>query len=335
MDCVSSRDFAPGSELIWGVFQCRRPLRLCKNPCHVFQRKDRAFKKGRVPVQIIWIVAGLALACFAVVPPAIRFARIRERKDTAHLQDKLLGTPARHAPGTVSLSSLADLPEPVERYFRYALGDGQAFIRVARYKQKGQLRTEMHAKRWLSFEATEVVTPRAPGFIWDARIRIVPLLHVRVRDAYLAGQASGRVSLLSAYRVASEHGSAHLNSASLHRYLAEAVWYPTALLPAAGVQWKAIDKNRALATLKDSGIAVSLEFHFNDAGEITSVSTPGRWRSVKDGFRLTPWEGRFHTYEKRAGMRIPVEGEVGWYGSGQLQLVWKGRIEDISYEFAQ
>jgi hypothetical protein len=287
-----------------------------------------------MPVQIIWIVAGLALACFAVVA-AIRFARVRERKDTANLQDKLLGTPARQARAAVSKSSLADLPEPVARYFRYALGDGQAFIRVARYKQKGQLRTEMHARRWLSFEATEVVTTRSPGFIWDARVRIAPWLHVRVRDAYLAGQASGRVSLLSAHRVADQHGLTQLNSASLHRYLAEAVWYPTALLPAAGVQWKAIDNNRALATLKDSGIAVSLEFHFNDAGEITGVSTPGRWRSVKGGFRLTPWEGRFHTYEKRAGMRIPVEGEVGWYGAGQLQLVWKGRIEDLSYEFAQ
>jgi hypothetical protein len=282
----------------------------------------------------MWIVAGPALACFAFVA-AIRFARIRECRATANILDKLLGAPARHAPGAFSISSLADLPEPVARYFRYALGDGQAFIRVARYKQKGQLRMEMRARRWLPFEAIEVVTPRSPGLIWDARIQVAPLLHVRVRDAYLTGQGFGQVSLLSAFPVAGQGGSLQRNSASLHRYLAEAVWYPTALLPEAGVQWKAIDKNRALATLKDSGIAVSLEFHFNDTGEVTGISTPGRWRSVKGGFRLTPWEGRFYTYEKRAGIRIPVEGEVGWYAGDQFHLVWKGRIEDLSYEFAQ
>jgi hypothetical protein len=49
------------------------------------------------------------------------------------------------------------------------------------------------------------------------------------------------------------------------RYLAEAVWLPTALLPVNGVRWSPIDENRALATLQgDDDVSVSLEFRFEN-----------------------------------------------------------------------
>src|SRR5688572_7450692 len=41
---------------------------------------------------------------------------------------------------------------------------------------------------------------------------------------------SGHVGLLSAFAVSAAAATPEMNSGSLHRYLAEAVWYPTALL---------------------------------------------------------------------------------------------------------
>lgn len=291
-------------------------------------------RKGTVLVEMTWMIASLALGCLAAVL-AIWLARARQSRDAAALLNKLIEAPARNAAGAFRLSSVAGLPEPVARYFLHVLREGQPFIRVARFRQNGRLRTGMRSKRWLPSEAIQVVTPRAPGFLWNAHVHVMPLLHLRVRDAYIAGEGAGRVTLLSTVTVSDRRGGPELNAASLERYLAEAVWYPTALLPEAGVQWTAIDRNRARATLTDSGIRVSLEFHFNEQGEITRISTPGRWRSSTGGFRLTPWEGHFRRYEEVAGIRIPVEGEMGWYASGQLQLVWQGRIEDLSYEFAR
>lgn len=74
------------------------------------------------------------------------------------------------------------------------------------------------------------------GFVWDARVRIAPLLHIHVRDAYADGEGNGAVSLLSAITVAEKRGGTTLNAGELYRYLAEGVWYPTALLPPAGVR---------------------------------------------------------------------------------------------------
>jgi len=106
--------------------------------------------------------------------------------------------------------------------------------------------------------------------------------------------------------------------------LAESVWLPTALLPGGGVTWEPIDDNAARATLADSGISVSLDFRFNEKGEIVSVYTPARYRDV-DG-KPTPWEGHFRGYERMDGVMVPREGEVAWIlPEGRLSY-WRERI---------
>jgi hypothetical protein len=102
--------------------------------------------------------------------------------------------------------------------------------------------------------------------------------------------------------------------------------YPTALLPGATLQWSAIDSGRALATLTDHGTTVSLEFRFAETGEVTGIFTPARWGRFEAGYEQRPWEGLFRAYEERNGLRVPVEGEVGWYVDGVWQSVWKGRV---------
>lgn len=157
--------------------------------------------------------------------------------------------------------------------------------------------------------------------------------HVRVLDSYIAGIGAGRVSLLSAIAVASERGTPELNSGALYRYLAEAVWYPTALLPQSGVLWSPIDDCAALATLTVRGTTVSLEFRFNEIGEVTGIYSPGRFGRFDGGYKQVPWEGHFRSYRILSGMRVPSYGEVGWYDNTMLQLVWKGNIIGADYEF--
>jgi hypothetical protein len=201
-----------------------------------------------------------------------------------------------------------------------------------RLTQTGVLRTDVRSERWMAFEAEHIAAPGVIGFVWNARVNVAPLLHVRVRDAFIAGRGSGQVSLLSAFTVASDAGTPEMNSGSLHRYLAEAVWYPTALLPSAKLRWDATDHDRAVATLTEAGVSVSLEFRFAPTGEVTGIYTPGRWGRFAGSYQQVPWEGRFRGYEERQGMLIPTEGEVGWYFEDDWRAVWKGRITAARYE---
>lgn len=230
------------------------------------------------------------------------------------------------------MRDLARLPAPVARYLQLVLPDDQPPVRRLYQRQRGELRTSAESNRWFGFEAEQVTNPLSTSYVWDARIRLLPLLHLSVRDSYVDGRGSSHVKLLSRFRVGADSGGPELNSGALHRYLAEAAWYPTALLPSEALRWAAIDDSRAEATLSDAGQSVSLEFRFNAAGEISGVYTPGRWEKFKGSYRRTAWEAHFHNYERRANMLVPCRGDVGWYYAGSWQKVWHGSVIESSYE---
>jgi len=164
---------------------------------------------------------------------------------------------------------------------------------------------------------------------------MAPLLEVRVRDAYIGGGGMMQVKMFSLLPMVDEHDRVELDEAALQRFLAEAVWLPTALLPREGLAWSPIDERRALATLTDGATTVSLEFQFNDSGEVSGIFSPGRYREFGGEYLPTPWKGRFSGYQERWGIRIPIDGEVEWLLPGGEYVYWKARIVDVEYEFAR
>ncbi|HEX2138760.1 MAG TPA: DUF6544 family protein, partial [Woeseiaceae bacterium] len=233
----------------------------------------------------------------------------------------------------MSLAASDALPHPVARYLAFALPGGADPIEEAELLQSGELRVQPEARRWLKFTARQCAKPLSRSFHWNARVRMPLGTHVRVIDSYIDGTASARVSFLSVIRLGVEAGTPQLNAGALHRYLAESVWFPTALLPQSGIEWSDIDDCTALATLIDRSTPVTLEFRFGRSGEVAAVYSPGRWARSRGGYELLPWEGHFRDYREQAGMRIPFYGEVGWFRAGKLQLVWKGRIGKARYRF--
>ncbi len=262
----------------------------------------------------------------------LAIAWLHERARAEALRSSLFGYIAFNGPEPVDFSSLAALPPPVSRYFRRVLPEGQHLICSAGMRQFGQLRTAPQDKRWFAFGAREDIVPAAKGFVWDARIRLPFGAHLRVLDSSIAGSASGRISLLSVFPLGTDAGTPELNAGALHRYLAEAVWCPTALLPQSGVEWTAIDEQSALATLCAGDVQVSLEFRFNAAGEVSGIYTSGRFARMSGEYKLLPWEGHFNDYQRISGILVPGHGEVGWHVDGQLEIVWKGDILDIQYD---
>lgn len=252
--------------------------------------------------------------------------------ETSRLIEKLSKKNSSVKPETVSFNNFDKLPAPVAKYFRLVLKEGQPIIQTARFKQKGEFFLN---EKWIPFEATQHFSANPKGFIWVAEMRLNLLINVRVRDAFVEGEGSMKAKILPFFTVADAEKKAELDSAALQRYLAESVWFPTSLLPSENLVWGEINENRALATLNESGTTVSLEFRFNEAGEITEVFSPARFREADGEFVSTAWAGRFSNYEERNGMLIPTEGEVEWQLETGNIPYWKGKIIDSQYEFAQ
>jgi len=228
-------------------------------------------------------------------------------------------------------SAIATLPAPVRSYFDFSLTQGQRIIETARIEWEGEF--SMRPRRWSSFTAKQHYRVHPPGFVWDARIRMTSILPVLVRDSYIDHMGSLRAAIGGIVRVADEHGAPELAAGELLRYLGEAVWYPTALLPDAGVTWSGIDHCSATATLTDGETSVSMVAHFAPTGEITSI-TAMRPRDVKGVAVLTPWVAHLGDYAKRDGMNVPISGTVEWVlPSGRLPY-WRGRLVDVHYDFA-
>jgi len=233
---------------------------------------------------------------------------------------------------TVDFKSLAALPEPVVRYFRMVLKDGQPMIHSARLTQSGHFRMSP-AGAWKPFIAEQNVSINPPGLQWNARIRIAPLISVRVCDSYIAGKASMRAKIFQIMPIVRQEDISELNAAALQRHLAETPWYPTALLPSKQLWWKAVDQRTAIAYLKDYNLEVSLQFEFNDVGEIARVSTPARYRYVNGKYESAPWAGDHRNYQEVNGIRIPTEATVQWLlPDGDFQF-FKGRITNGCYNY--
>lgn len=224
---------------------------------------------------------------------------------------------------------VSTLPDPVARYFRRALPEGQRYVRRAEFEQRGEF---LANGTWRPFTATQVFSGEPAGFVWDARIWMLPVVPVYVRDSYLNGVGSMEGRMFGVYPVVNQRNTPELNAGALMRYLGEAAWFPTTLLPNRQVQWSAIDADSARATLTDRGISVSLDFTFTPEGDIAEIYAPDRFREVEGRYVPTPWRVRALGHEPFHGIRVMSPAEVAWVLPDGPLAYWRGRITRANYE---
>ncbi len=300
---------------------------------------------GWVGILVLLLVAVLAVT-FALAYGSHRWKAV-SRSMRLRLEVGRVGSGTE----TYDPRELEGLPAPVERYFRAVLQEGQPVVLAVELEHTGWFNTSQTAANWRSFVSNQRVVIHRPGFDWEASIKIMPGLAKRIRDryvavnlagpsvlvhdAYIAGEGILHASLFGLVTVAHQRGTPEIARGELMRFLAEAAWYPTALLPSQGARWEAVDEMSARVTLVDRDTAVSLVFRFGDDGLIESVHAEDRGRTVRGRIVPTRWEGKWRRYEKHHGMHIPLEGEVAWILPEGRRPYWRGRISTIRYEFAR
>jgi hypothetical protein len=256
------------------------------------------------------------------------------RRATARERARLQSDAREEIDSRTEEPSLASLPAPVARYLALALPPGLTRIRAAHILWAGEFQMRPGAG-WRPFEAEQDFTATPPGFVWDARIQVMPLVRVHVRDRYVAGEGAMLGKIGGLVTVVDEGGTPEMAAGALSRWLGEAVWFPTALLPQGtngdGVRWEAMNDSTARATITDGGNRVSAEFHFASTGEITDM-TAMRYRDVNGTGVLTPFEGRYRDYARRDGVLIPMAAEVAWLLPEGRFPYWRGRPADVRYD---
>ena len=261
----------------------------------------------------------------------VAFGASRWNGDTARAVQRLTvaSAPNEEVTERFSRAQLHGLPAPVARYFDFALAEGQPIVRRARVRQAGEF--TLRPRRWSAFTAVQHFTTRPRAFVWDATIRLLHMLPVRVRDSYEGGEGVMHGTVAGLVPVVDVRGSPEMAAGSLVRWLVEAVQFPTALLPGEGLSWSAIDDSTARATLTDGATTVAADFRFGERGEVVIVSAM-RHREVNGAFVLTPWVGRWSDYARMGGMMVPTTGEVSWLTPDGAIPYFRGRTLGIEYD---
>jgi hypothetical protein len=279
---------------------------------------------------MVVIIAGLAIVYGAVsAVGAWRWATV-----THDLVAKLDAGRLAPAVSRYDQAELANLPAPVQRYFRAVLTDGQPIVTAVTLTQSGTFNLGKTADQWKPFTATQHFATARPGFVWDATITMFPGLPVRVVDAFIAGEGLLRPTFLGLFDMGTMQGTGEIARGELLRHFAESVWFPTGLLPRQGVVWQAVDDASANATMTDGPISVTMLFRFGADGLVTAVSVKGRATTVGTATVLMPWECRMSNYQTQDGMRVPLTGEALYITPQGEKPYFKGTIDTIAYEFA-
>jgi hypothetical protein len=270
----------------------------------------------------------LGLSAYGARRWAEAVQQLTQQLDAAKIEPAKVSRPACY-----DVRELEGLPPPVQRYFRAVLKDGQPLIAVATVKMTGRINLSSTGLQWRRFTSRQQIITRRPGFLWDARVALLPGLAVRVVDGYIAGQGCLRAAVLGLFNVAKLRGAGEIAQGELMRFFAEAAWYPTALLPSQGVRWAPVDERSANATLVDGPLRLTLLFRFSDEGLISSAHAAARAATVGGKTIMLPWEGSWSDYQARDGMRVPMTGEATWLRPEGRRTYFHGDVAWLRFRF--
>ena len=286
---------------------------------------------------MLWkVFVALLAALVAAAVVAVYFGDMRWKEETAAIRSGLDRARVAASEAKIVVSEAGEgLPDPVRRYLEAVLPKETPPVIGVTLRHAGEFNMSETGERWAPFTSDQAATMRRPGFDWDARIRMAPGVNVYVHDAYVAGKGMLHAAVLGLVTVADQRDTPDIAQGELMRFLAEAAWYPTMLLPAQGVRWEAIDERSARAFLEDGNTSVSLVFFFSADGLIETFRADARTRGAGDVKTAAPWSGRFWNYERRNGILVPLDGEVSWLLPDGPKPYWRGHITDIRHEFAR
>jgi hypothetical protein len=256
-------------------------------------------------------LARLALAAAATIAGLAGMLAVTSRRFGRLVEAdrrRLLDRPRPPHPMVVTGEMLMGLPEPAQRYLRYAGVVGRPMVDTVRVRQACRMRPSVNG---ISFpivaEQWYVVEP--PGFMWDATVPIACVPVARGRDGYVDGRGLMTIKLGSLISVVDASGP-EMDQASLLRHLSEMPWFPSAFLRER-VTWAAVDDATVRVSIVDGDLRATGTLTIDPEGRLVEFRSE-RHAMVGDGFELRPWSAPTYAYGEFEGLRLPVRGAAVW-----------------------
>jgi hypothetical protein len=209
--------------------------------------------------------------------------------------------------GTFSKAHLDGLDGAARRYLEHALTDGATLAGSVDLRFGGTLRTERGGEP-LPLDATARI---APGHGYLIALEIAEA-GVEGLESYAAGRAEARY-VRHGFLPATDDGD-HLDRSSRARFALEHVLIPSSLLPAAGVEWRNVDEQVAIARLRIDGEDLELTIRVDAEGRLLDARVPRHAALDRGGaFAVVPFVLEAAAERTYSGHTIPSEYRLAYH----------------------
>ena len=161
--------------------------------------------------------------------------------------------------------ALAQLDEPVRRYFAHALAPGAPLSRRVRIEMRGRIKVGA----WLGYRAEWEGDGRS--FVWRARAGVGRVRPLHVVDRYAEGTGAMDVRLMGRISMVHAANEDVTRSAAGRAAGEAAVWAPASLLPERGVTWRVEAEDHIVAAWDVAPERPEVHVRIGEQGAVRSV----------------------------------------------------------------
>ena len=225
---------------------------------------------------------------------------------------------------------VADLAEPVQRYFLHAIAPGTALATYVELEMSGGLKKLKPDANWLPMQASQIIST-SPGFVWQANIG-KGLTRFNGADYYSQGKGRMKFSLGGLIPLVDAQNK-DIDRSGSGRLAAEYIWLPSALLLQNGVAWQAISDNTIQANFKIDNEPIALTLNIDGYGKLLNLSL-SRWGDETDdkSWQYLPFGGEVQAEKTFDGYTIPVTMTAGWwFGTDRYSAFFRSTIESARF----
>ena len=261
-------------------------------------------------IGILFILVGAILIFFQLPMSKTKSEFNQKAQEAINRQDII--------EGSLSEEDIKELPEPLQRYFRYCgfIGMKKPTYMQITYKEVHFIQGGKPLKMdYMQYNFT--TQPERVALI-DASVMGIPFQGL---DHYLEGEGGMKGIIAKTVNLFNVQGE-EMNAAGLVTCLAEGILLPSFLLQDY-VTWESIDNNHAKATLDYYGLKVSGIFTFDESEGLISFYTSDRMMAdeTTGTGRLVDWECVAEDYKEVNGIKHPT----------RLKAIWHEEQRDLVY----
>jgi hypothetical protein len=226
---------------------------------------------------------------------------------------------------------LKDHPELIQNYFSKVVKEDSEIPLFISVKQKSEFKTDLNSE-WFPMSADQYFTTNEPNFVWFSELETSSFFWINAIDSYINGTGNMLIKFNSSITIADSWGI-ELDKSGLFRYISEAVFFPTKLVPSENLSWNVLDSNIAEIKFENGDLSVVAKLFFNSDNLIERIETYDKYRAFDDGFRKSLYSVYFSRYKLMANsFLVPTYMETEWTLPSGLFKYGKYNIVDIQYE---